>query len=66
MLVLVNGKRRHNSSLLNLSTGSVDQGANSVDIDLIPAARSNGSRCCATAPPPNMDRTRSPASSISC
>jgi iron complex outermembrane receptor protein len=38
VLVLVNGKRRHNSSLLNLSTGSVDQGANSVDIDLIPAA----------------------------
>nr|WP_278254346.1 TonB-dependent receptor [Sphingobium sp. BYY-5] len=38
VLVLVNGKRRHNSSLLNLSTGSVDQGSNSVDIDLIPAA----------------------------
>ncbi|WP_211363927.1 TonB-dependent receptor plug domain-containing protein [Sphingobium limneticum] len=38
VLVLVNGKRRHNSSLLNLSTGSVYQGANSVDIDLIPAA----------------------------
>jgi iron complex outermembrane receptor protein len=38
VLVLVNGKRRHNSSLLNLSTGSVDAGANSVDLDLIPAS----------------------------
>lgn len=38
VLVLINGKRRHNSSLLNLSTGSVDQGSNSVDLDLIPAA----------------------------
>ncbi|MFT3964512.1 MAG: TonB-dependent receptor [Sphingobium sp.] len=36
VLVLVNGKRRHNSSLLNLSTGSVDSGSNPVDLDLIP------------------------------
>ncbi|MBB6255304.1 TonB-dependent receptor domain-containing protein [Nitrospirillum iridis] len=36
VLVLVNGKRRHNSSLINLSSGNLDNGANPVDIDLIP------------------------------
>ncbi|MFZ5683037.1 MAG: TonB-dependent receptor plug domain-containing protein [Pseudomonadota bacterium] len=38
VLVLVDGKRRHNSSLLNLSTGNLSNGGNPVDLDLIPAS----------------------------
>lgn len=38
VLVLVNGKRRHNSSLLNLNSGNVSAGANPVDLDLIPVS----------------------------
>ncbi|MDV6330842.1 TonB-dependent receptor [Asticcacaulis sp. 201] len=38
VLVLVNGQRRHNSSLINLNSGNVSAGANPVDIDLIPAS----------------------------
>ncbi len=38
ILVLVNGKRRHNSSLIDFNSGSVGRGANAVDMDLIPAA----------------------------
>lgn len=38
VLVLVNGKRRHNSSLLNLSTGNLSNGGNPVDLDLIPTS----------------------------
>jgi iron complex outermembrane receptor protein len=38
VLVLVNGKRRHNSSLINLNSGNVSAGANPVDLDLIPAS----------------------------
>ena len=37
VLVLVNGKRRHNAALNNLSS-VVDSGANPVDLDLIPAS----------------------------
>ena len=36
VLVLVNGKRRHNGALLDLSTGNLDNGANPVDLDQIP------------------------------
>lgn len=36
VLVLVDGKRRHNSALLNLATGNVSNGSNPVDLDLIP------------------------------
>lgn len=36
VLVLVNGKRRHNSSLINLSSGNLNNGANPVDLDMIP------------------------------
>jgi iron complex outermembrane receptor protein len=38
VLVLVDGKRRHNSSLLNLSTGNLSNGGNPVDLDLIPSS----------------------------
>ena len=38
ILVLVNGKRRHNSSLIDFNSGSVGRGANPVDMDLIPAS----------------------------
>lgn len=36
VLVLVNGKRRHNSSLMTLTTGTLSNGSNPVDLDLIP------------------------------
>jgi iron complex outermembrane receptor protein len=36
VLVLVNGKRRHNSSLINLATFNLSSGSNPVDLDLIP------------------------------
>ncbi|MET0290445.1 MAG: TonB-dependent receptor [Pseudoxanthomonas sp.] len=38
VLVLVNGKRRHNSSLVDLNSGNVANGINAVDMDLIPAS----------------------------
>ncbi|MFN3514847.1 MAG: TonB-dependent receptor plug domain-containing protein [Phenylobacterium sp.] len=38
VLVLVDGKRRHNSSLINLNTGNLSNGGNPVDLDLIPAS----------------------------
>lgn len=38
VLVLVDGKRRHNSAMLDLSSGNLDNGANPVDLDLIPNA----------------------------
>ncbi|MCD7098566.1 TonB-dependent receptor [Stenotrophomonas sp. MMGLT7] len=38
VLVLVNGKRRHNSSLVDLNTGNVANGVNAVDLDLIPVS----------------------------
>jgi len=38
VLVLVDGKRRHNSSLINLSTGNLSNGGNPVDLDLIPSS----------------------------
>lgn len=38
VLVLVDGKRRHNSSLLNLNTGNLSNGGNPVDLDLIPTS----------------------------
>lgn len=38
VLVLVNGKRRHNSSLVDLNTGNVANGVNAVDMDLIPVS----------------------------
>jgi hypothetical protein len=59
--VLINGKRRHTTALLNIN-GSVGRGSAAVDINLIPTrSRSAASKCCATAPPPNMAPTRSPA-----
>ncbi len=36
VLVLVNGKRRHNSALINLATFNLSSGSNPVDLDLIP------------------------------
>ncbi|MDG2522921.1 TonB-dependent receptor [Caulobacter segnis] len=38
VLVLVDGKRRHNSSLTNLNTGNLSNGGNPVDLDLIPSS----------------------------
>lgn len=38
VLVLVNGKRRHNSALINLNSGNVSAGGNPVDLDQIPAS----------------------------
>ena len=59
-LVLVNGKRRHVSALLNIN-GTIGRGSAAVDLNLIRLWPSNGSKCCGTALPRNMDRTRSPA-----
>jgi hypothetical protein len=58
VLVLVNGKRRHNAALNDLST-STDSGANPVDLDLIRFPRSRGSRCSPMALPRNTVPTRS-------
>ena len=64
-LVLVNGKRRHVSALLNIN-GTVGRGSAAVDLNLIPTpGHRAGSKCCATAPPRNMARTPSRASSTS-
>jgi iron complex outermembrane recepter protein len=38
VLVLVDGKRRHNGAEIDLSTGNLNNGANPVDLDLIPSA----------------------------
>jgi iron complex outermembrane receptor protein len=38
VLVLVNGKRRHNSSIIDFNSGATSAGGNPVDIDLIPAS----------------------------
>lgn len=38
VLVLVNGKRRHNSALINLNSGNVSAGGNPVDLDQIPTS----------------------------
>lgn len=38
VLVLVNGKRRHNSSIIDFNSGATSQGGNPVDLDLIPAS----------------------------
>ncbi|WP_439533065.1 TonB-dependent receptor plug domain-containing protein [Polymorphobacter sp.] len=38
VLVLVNGKRRHNSSIIDFNTGATSVGGNPVDLDLIPAS----------------------------
>jgi iron complex outermembrane receptor protein len=60
-LVLVNSKRRHASSLVNLN-GSIGRGAAAVDLNTVPTRPSSRtSKCCATAPPPSTARMRSPA-----
>ncbi|MBO9687612.1 MAG: TonB-dependent receptor [Mitsuaria chitosanitabida] len=38
VLVLVNGKRRHNSSIISLAPNNQSNGSNPVDIDLIPVS----------------------------
>lgn len=38
VLVLVNGKRRHNSSIIDFNSGATSQGGNPVDLDLIPSS----------------------------
>ena len=38
VLVLVNGRRRHNSSIIDFNTGATSVGGNPVDLDLIPAS----------------------------
>lgn len=38
VLVLVNGKRRRNSSIIDFNSGATSQGGNPVDLDLIPAS----------------------------
>ena len=38
VLVLVNGKRRHNSSIIDYNSGATSAGGNPVDLDLIPAS----------------------------
>jgi len=38
VLVLVNGKRRHNSALIDLNSGSTSPGSNPVDLDQIPTS----------------------------
>ncbi|MBT0670961.1 TonB-dependent receptor [Novosphingobium profundi] len=38
VLVLVNGKRRHNSAMIDLASGSTSMGGNPVDLDMIPTS----------------------------
>ncbi len=38
VLVLVNGKRRHNSSIIDYNSGATSAGGNPVDLDMIPAS----------------------------
>jgi iron complex outermembrane receptor protein len=38
VLVLVNGKRRHNSSVIDFNSGATSAGGNPVDLDLIPSS----------------------------
>jgi iron complex outermembrane receptor protein len=38
VLVLVNGKRRHNSSIIDFNSGATSAGGNPVDLDLIPSS----------------------------
>ncbi|MDF5808202.1 TonB-dependent receptor plug domain-containing protein [Pseudomonas aeruginosa] len=48
VLVLVNGKRRHETANINVS-GGLQSGSTGVDLDTIPlAAIESASRCCAT------------------
>ncbi len=56
-LVLVNGKRRHVSALLNIN-GTVGRGSARSISTPSRRSRSSGSRCCATVPPRNMGRMR--------
>ena len=63
-LVLVNGKRRHVSAF-STSTAPWAAAAPRSTSTSFPASPSAASKCCATALPPNMARTRSPASSTS-
>ena len=65
VLVLINGKRRHQSALVHLN-GSIGRGSTGVDLNAIPVRRSSASRCCATARPRSTGPTPSPASSTSC
>jgi len=55
VLVLVNGKRRHSSALVNVN-GSIGRGSVSVDLNAIPTTASAASRCSAMARPPNTLR----------
>ncbi len=64
VLVLINGKRRHTGALVHVN-GSIGRGSTGVDLNAIPASAIQRIEVCATARRPNMDRTRSRASSTS-
>ena len=57
-LVLINGKRRHTTALLNINGSVAAARRRSTSISSHPSP-SAASRCCAMAPPRNMARTRS-------
>jgi iron complex outermembrane receptor protein len=64
VLVLVNGKRRHSSALINVN-GSIGAAPGWWISMRSPRARSTGSRSSGTAPPRSTARMRSPVSSTS-
>src|SRR4051794_23717597 len=59
-LVLINSKRAHAASLVNLN-GSLGYGSGAVDLNTIPASAISAGECCATAPRRSTAPTPSPA-----
>jgi iron complex outermembrane receptor protein len=49
VLVLLNGKRRHNQALINVN-GTVGRGSVGTDLNTIPRRPSNALKCCGKAP----------------
>ena len=62
-LVLINGKRRHASSLVNIN-GSVGRGSAAVDLNTVPESALNGLEILETGRLHNMVQTRLPVLSI--
>jgi iron complex outermembrane receptor protein len=63
-LILINGKRRHGTANLSVLSSAFQGGAAPTSTSS-PPPQSAGWKCCSTARPPNMDRTRSPGWSTS-
>ena len=60
VLVLINGKRRHQSALVHLN-GSIGRGSTGVDLNAIPVSAIDHIEVSGTGQRPSTDRMRSPA-----